>query len=975
MATKLTSEVVESYLNCKFKAHLKLAAQAGTKSEFEILLLEARDRVKRKAIDKIVANLSADEIERDVVLSTSTLKRGASYVFDAVLDNDQMLLVFDGLKRAHGPSKLGAFHYLPVLFHGTERPGREQRTLLEVLGLILAEIQGAEPRWGLLVYGHDCTIRRVRLRSNGVQAQRVLQELKESRASDTLPQLMLNRHCEICEFRCRCHAEAASKDDLSLLRAMSESEIKKYARRGIFTVTQLSCTFRPRRNSKPLKQKPSARQHAVQALAIREKKIHVLGSPELPVSPTQIYLDLEGDPERNFVYLVGMIVEQNGAQEHHSFWADNSADEVRIFQQFREILDRNEPYLLYAYGSYESAFVKRMSKDSGQPELGEKILGRLVNVLSVIHSHFYFPTYSNGLKDIAGYLGFRWTELDASGIQSIVWRRRWEEGGLSTYKDRLLTYNLEDCAALKRVTEVLVTTCRAEPAVKTGLNHEGNQVCRVEEIAPQSSRREWCQIEFAIPDFEFVNDRAYFDYQRDRVFIRTSKTLRKSRRQERRKLGKKNLRPNRIVEITAEKCPFCGATDLAKRIDGRLARLAYDLLVTRTGIRRSVTRITSAWYCCGRCQKKFLADEYHRVAEHFHSLKSWAIYEYVAHRKPFAHVAESLRDCFGLPITTPDVCEFKRELANYYAGTYEKLVEKIASGVLIHADETEFHIKQIGKGYVWIFTNLEEVVLMYRASREGDFLHDLLKSFRGVLVTDFYAAYDSLDCPQQKCLIHLIRDFNQDIRGNPWDEELKSLADSFGKLLRAIVTTIDRHGLKRQHLSKHQRSIGRFFEGIARQPFRSEVAEGYRTRLLKNRDKLFTFVDHDDVPWNNNNAEHAVKHFAYYREYADGMVKESGLKDYLVLLSIYLTCKYKRVSFLRFLLSRETDIEKFRNSRRQRKPPLTIELHPPTWMQSRRSRRQTAKKHQPQNNNSATALVSDKSTHLDGGSAEPIPSS
>ena len=56
---------------------------------------------------------------------------------------------------------------------------------------------------------------------------------------------------------------------------------------------------------------------------------------------------------------------------------------------------------------------------------------------------------------------------------------------------------------------------------------------------------------------------------------------------------------------------------------------------------------------------------------------------------------------------------------------------------------------------------------MYRRSREGDFLHDLLKDFRGVLVSDFYAAYDSLDCPQQKCLIHLIRDFNQDIVSQP----------------------------------------------------------------------------------------------------------------------------------------------------------------------------------------------------------------
>jgi hypothetical protein len=36
----------------------------------------------------------------------------------------------------------------------------------------------------------------------------------------------------------------------------------------------------------------------------------------------------------------------------------------------------------------------------------------------------------------------------------------------------------------------------------------------------------------------------------------------------------------------------------------------------------------------------------------------------------------------------------------------------------------------------------------------------MLKNFVGVLVSDFYAAYDSMECPQQKCLIHFIRDLN-----------------------------------------------------------------------------------------------------------------------------------------------------------------------------------------------------------------------
>ena len=47
-----------------------------------------------------------------------------------------------------------------------------------------------------------------------------------------------------------------------------------------------------------------------------------------------------------------------------------------------------------------------------------------------------------------------------------------------------------------------------------------------------------------------------------------------------------------------------------------------------------------------------------------------------------------------------------------------------------------------GKGYVWVFTSLEEVVFMYKPTREGEFLREVLKGFKGVLVSDFYAAYD-----------------------------------------------------------------------------------------------------------------------------------------------------------------------------------------------------------------------------------------
>jgi hypothetical protein len=57
-------------------------------------------------------------------------------------------------------------------------------------------------------------------------------------------------------------------------------------------------------------------------------------------------------------------------------------------------------------------------------------------------------------------------------------------------------------------------------------------------------------------------------------------------------------------------------------------------------------------------------------------------------------------------------------------------------------------------------------------------------------------------------------------------------------------------------------------------------------------------------------------------------MKESGLEDYLVLLSIFQTCRCKGLSFLQFLLSGEHDIDTFAISTRRRRPQSALPLYP-----------------------------------------------
>jgi hypothetical protein len=187
------------------------------------------------------------------------------------------------------------------------------------------------------------------------------------------------------------------------------------------------------------------------------------------------------------------------------------------------------------------------------------------------------------------------------------------------------------------------------------------------------------------------------------------------------------------------------------------------------------------------------------------------------------------------------------------------------------------------------------------------------------LVSDFYAAYDAINCPQQKCLIHLIRDLNEDLLKQPFNGELGELVQDSAELLKPMVETIDRFGLKTYFLRKHKISVKRFYEKLSKRNYESEVAVKYKERFDKNRHKLFTFLDYDGVPWNNNNAEHAVKAFVRLRNVIGGTSSDKGILEYLTLLSICETCKYKGVNFLDFLRSGEKDIDVFSEKRARRR--------------------------------------------------------
>jgi predicted RecB family nuclease len=792
--------------------------------------------------------------------------------------------------------------FVPIHFVFRNKLTPDDRLLLAFDALVLSQVLGREVTLGKIIHGDHHATLKVKTSALAGEVRKRLEKIAALLASATPSDLALNRHCAECEFRDRCRQKAIETDDLSLLAGMSAKERDTHRSKGIFTVTQLSYTFRPRRTPKRAKNPAKPRYLALQALAIRENTVYIHGTPTLPQSTTQVYLDIEGLPDRDFHYLIGALVVSDGHETFHPFWADTQAEEPAIFAQFADTISQLEDFRVFHFGDYDTAALRRIKlrlSESHQKKL-DMILEKCTNVLSVLYPHVYFPAFSNSLKDIGRFL--RADPNDATGLQSIIWRTEWEAQHELDLKTKLVAYNRTDCLLLNRLSDFMVRQTTADDSKETGTKVSHTQ----ESIGDRPYWRMFGPKMYAHEELEQINKRAYFDYQREKVLVRTHRHF-KTVNKRHRKLRRTSFRPNEIIRIEFKRCPKCGS----KRIQSlkEMSHFLLDLKFSRTGVRKWVNDSRSFRYHCHKCGGTFSSeDRLPNPQRYGHGLLSWSLYWNIECGLNMSRVVKSLGDVFGIYI---DPCALYRPrgyIARLYKPLYAEILMEILREPVIHIDETTVRLSKGINGYVWVLTSTDKVYYFYRPSREGSFLEEMLSPFAGVLVSDFYTAYDSLPCEQQKCLAHLVRDIDDDLLKNPLDVEFKAIATDFGSLLKMIVQTVDRYGLKKRHLRKHRREVIRFLNSVASRKLLSELSVSYQKRFQKSGSKMFTFLDREGVPWNNNNAEHAIKRFAKHRRNFNGKFTEASLKEYLVMASVLETCEFNNVSVLDFLLSKETTL-------------------------------------------------------------------
>ena len=905
---KITRDIFYSFLSCKKKACLKLNGETKSrKTDYHVLLDEQRNQIKTKFI-KMLLNAENSHLMAFNNISYRTLSENYDYIFDGYFSKDLFRIEVDILEKVSFQSNLGNFSYIPIIPIANDKPTNHDRLFLSLLGLILQFVQGVRPKYGKIIYSDQIRIQKIKLDQHFNALELLVRNIENLVQSNQTVSPILNRHCTVCEFRKLCRSCAIEEDHLSLLSGIKEKDIGKYNKKGIFTVNQLSYTFRPRRKRKKSSINIIRQNFALKALALRENKTYIYEKPIFSNKSTKIFFDFEGLPGLGFCYLIGFLIFDKNSVTMQSLWADSKKEEQDIFQEFINIIYDFKDCGLYHYGNYELKHLKRVNKtmDQSNREKANLIIDSCSNILSLIYSHIYFPTYSNSLKDIGKHLGFHWSEKEASGIQSIVWRKKWEATNSKKYKRRLIQYNKEDCYALYSVVKFIESINNRNDNTRESDNQRSKAIF-VKDLKIESPFKFWNQ-EFALKEFDLINKSSYFDYQQEKVHVREYK-LPRNKKPNKPTRAKNSHRINKTILLYSKNCPKCKNTNIQKK--QQISRKVIDIKFTNGGIKRWITRYKAFYYLCANCKNQFLPIKYKSIKSKYgHDLICWALFQYFDNNLSFIKIERNFYDLFELNVPKTMIHEFKNYFLKYYNQTYLYIKKRILNSNVIYIDETPLKMK-FESGYAWVITNTSDTIAFYKTSREGKFLKEYFKEFRGIIVSDFYSAYDSLEFIQQKCLIHLIRDLNDDLIKNPFNEEFKELAKYFTLILQKIVSTIDKYKLKKRYLKKHKKDVEKFFKIILQKNYKTEISQKYQRRFSKNREKLFVFLDYDNVSWNNTNAEHAIKVLATHRNRNIHSFHASRMDEYLAIMSIYITCHFRKISFLRFLLSHEKDIDKY----------------------------------------------------------------
>ena len=262
-------------------------------------------------------------------------------------------------------------------------------------------------------------------------------------------------------------------------------------------------------------------------------------------------------------------------------------------------------------------------------------------------------------------------------------------------------------------------------------------------------------------------------------------------------------------------------------------------------------------------------------------------------RLPFGVIQRYLQGRYGLHLSVGELVALVRGVAVRGRREYAQLQQEIRASGVVHGDETGW--RENGRnGYLWSFSTPKVRYLLYRPSRGGAVVVEVLgEEFDGVLVSDFYGAYNVYQGPHQRCWVHLLRAMHQLKERYPqeaavaaWTQGVREVYDraqaypGFDPRLPGVVQQAQR--------VKQQREYEQELWALCQPHVKTQAP----MRVLCQRverflPELFTFVAEPQVTADNKAAERSLRPPVVSRKISGGTRSERGSETKSVLASLF----------------------------------------------------------------------------------------
>lgn len=343
---------------------------------------------------------------------------------------------------------------------------------------------------------------------------------------------------------------------------------------------------------------------------------------------------------------------------------------------------------------------------------------------------------------------------------------------------------------------------------------------------------------------------------------------------------------DRVIEQRLTRCPQCH-----ERLGPAVAvtrHLQEDLIPAQV----EVTCFQRHRYYCGRCRRVVTAppapEEIPQSRLGPQVLTHALLLKYV-HGLPFNKIRTAFQQFAHLRVSEGALAQALQRLASWLQVETTALREALRTSPATHVDETGWKLTGVNH---WLWAFATERLAYYRIdrSRGAKVPKEVLgEEYAGVVVSDFYSAYNRLKGPQQKCWVHLLREL-RDCAKTELSEEYRRAH----RRLRRIF--LDARHLVRQRSTlpplplqrRQQRLETRLFAWGAT-PYRNTTLRRLAGRILKHHHQLLTCLKVLGVPMDNNQAERAIRPHVIIRHRSYQSRSPTGAATHAQLMSLVQT--------------------------------------------------------------------------------------